>query len=535
MLLWLLLSAVGGAQERHNFLAINGPLNDDAGPYYFVAQGDSANAFMLATPFAHATGLSVAYDSNQRELSFSAGIRRVVIDATSDIHAGLVRRPGVVRYDGGSLESPSAIIIDGAAYVPITPIVAALGGDSAWFAGPRVITIDLPDPTAGVYLEAPRIGVTDGVTRVAIDLPHAHPYQVAVNGSSLAILLPGVNAPDFSRALTDDPNLHRVDFTILGGVVALVVHTRHTLHASGLGYRVGTVPREQRDTVYIDFAPSAVGQAATPMRDGATALPPTSPPAAAAATTAATAAAPAAAATAPSTVGVAPRRATVVIDAGHGGRDPGAITSWATEKAVVLNVALMLTARLEAAGVEVILTRDNDTFLSLQERSTFATTDRTIFISIHANGADNRNANGIETFIFGRQLDPALLARAITENGGGDIGAARTAEAARIADDAVGVGEIVRQNQLNNSRNLAELVQSQLVEATGAVDRGVKQNLFYVIRNSRIPAILVELGFVTHAEEGRLLMQRDYQTKLANALADAVLEFLNNGGMIAAN
>jgi N-acetylmuramoyl-L-alanine amidase len=364
-----------------------------------------------------------------------------------------------------------------------------------------------------VQLAAPRIGLTDGVSRVAIDLPSGHPFQVAVNGSALALVLPGVHVAAFARALDDDPNVAAVAYQMLDGVVALVVRTRHPLAPSGVGYRVG----QWGDTVYVDFAPDLRGAAATPMADGEVGGPP--PPQQ----------------PHPAPVAVAeatPRRYTVVIDAGHGGHDPGAVADWAFEKDVVLTVALRVKAQLEAEGVHVILTRDDDTFLSLQERSTFATTDRNIFVSIHANGADSGAAQGIETFVFGRPLDPGQVERAIRENGGGDVGAARTAEAERIATDIA--GDILRETQLNYSMNLADLVQERLVGSTGAHDRGVRQNLFYVIRNSRIPAILVELGFITHPEEGRRLTEAEYQAQLADALADGILTFLHNGGTLAA-
>jgi N-acetylmuramoyl-L-alanine amidase len=511
LLLWL--AGAAWAQERHNFLAINGAVQDAAGPYYFVAYGDSGNAYVRAAAFAAAAGLEIHFDAPSKRLTFTAGIRRVVIDATADVREGLVKRPAIVRYDGGELDSPMAILIDGVAYVPITPIVAALGGDSDWHADARVITVDLPDPAAGVQLAAPRIGLNDGVTRVAIDLPSGHPFQVAVNGAALALVLPGVHVTAFSRALEDDPNVAAVAYEMLDGVVALVARTRHPLAPSGVGYRVG----QWGDTVYVDFAPDLRGAAATPMADGEIGGPP--PPQQ----------------PLPAPVAVAeavPRRYTVVIDAGHGGHDPGAVAAWAFEKDVVLSVALRVKAQLEAEGVQVILTRDGDTFLSLQERSTFATTDRNIFVSIHANGADSGAAHGIETFVFGRPLDPGQVERAIRENGGGDVGAARTAEAERIAADIA--GDILRETQLNYSMTLAELVQDRLVGSTGANDRGVRQNLFYVIRNSRIPAILVELGFITHPEEGRRLTEAAYQASLADALADGILTFLRNGGTLAA-
>ena len=516
----LVLLALGaaGAQERLNFIAVNGDLNDEVGPYYFIAHGDSSNAYMRAAAFARAAGLRLDFDDASKRLVFSDGVARVSIDATADIADGLRKRPGAVVYGGGSIESPLAILVAGVSYVPVTPIVAALGGESDWHAQARVITIDLPDPDAQVQVSAPRTGLTDGVSRVALDVPPGHPYQVAVNGNALALLLPGVRAPDFARSV-DDPNLRSVAFELIDGVVALVVRTSFPLAADGRGFTVGQLERDGHDVLYVDFGPTVSGSAATPMADGVVA------PAAAGG-------AAAAAPVTPQPVAQStPRRYTVVLDAGHGGRDPGAVAAWGTESAIVLSVALELRRLLEARGVHVIMTRDDDTYLSLPQRSTFATTDRNLFVSLHANAADNRSANGIETWVFGQPLDPGLIALAILENGGGDVGATRTAEAAAVASDIA--GDILRETQLNNSLSLANVVQDRLVRSTGAVDRGVRQNLFYVIRNSRIPAILVEIGFVSHTEEGRRLTQRDYQRTIASALADGIMEYLENGGMIA--
>lgn len=512
--LWGLLTGLSMAQERHNFLAINGTLNDEAGPYYFIAWGDSGNAFMRATPFAQAIGWGVDYDANRRVVVFSSGVREVTIDATSDVATGLVKRPDTVRYAGGSLDSPMAILVGGVAYVPITPVVAAVGGDSGWHAAAQVVTVDVAEASSGVQLSAPRTGLNDGISRVAIDLPNGQPFQVAVNGSALALLLPGASAPAFARGMDDDPNLRSVAFEVMEGMAALVVRTRHGLDASGVGYKVDRIPRGDSTTVFVDFGPNLIGNPATPMADGETQanLSPQAPVLA-------------------PVVEAQPLRYSVVIDLGHGGHDGGATRSWASEKEIVLSVGLMLKARLEAAGVEVIMTRTTDVFLTLEDRSNFATTDRNIFVSIHANGSESAQAQGIETFVFGQPLEAREIQRAIQENGGGDVGAARTAEAANIAADIA--GDILRETQLNYSRTLATLVQNNLVSATGAVDRGVKQNLFFVIRRTRIPAILVELGFVSHPEEGRRLTDTAYQTQLADALSTAILEFLRNGGSLA--
>ncbi|TVR86287.1 MAG: hypothetical protein EA416_15640, partial [Trueperaceae bacterium] len=409
------LLALGSAlaQERHNFIAINGELIDAIGPYYFISHGDSGNAYMRAAAFASAAGLRLEFDDASKRLVFSDGVANVTIESTADVGAGLMKRPGVLNYGGGSMESPMAILVDGVSYVPITPIVAALGGESDWHAQARVITIELPDPDAQVKLAAPRTGLTDGVSRVALDVPAGHPYQVAVNGSTLAVLLPGVRAPAFARDLVDDPNVRSVAFELIDGVVALVVRTTFPLAAAGSGFRVGQIPRDAHDVLYIDFAPALNGDAATPMADGvvSTEAPPRAP-------------------ASRSVAQSSPRRYTVVLDAGHGGRDPGAVAAWGTEAEIVLAVSLKLKALLEAQGVHVIMTRDDDTYLSLPQRSTYATTDRNLFVSLHANAADNRSANGIETWVFGQPLDPKNIELAILENGGGDVGATRTAEAA---------------------------------------------------------------------------------------------------------
>ncbi|MFA7461420.1 MAG: N-acetylmuramoyl-L-alanine amidase, partial [Trueperaceae bacterium] len=287
------------------------------------------------------------------------------------------------------------------------------------------------------------------------------------------------------------------------------VRTAFELSATGQGFRLGEVDKGSTRTIYVDLAPSLVGAAVT-----ALAQPEPAP------------------AQAPIALAAAPQqRQIIVIDAGHGGRDPGANSSYATEKYVVLSVALKLKTLLEREGIEVILTRSDDTFLSLQERSLFSSSDRNLFISIHANSVSSAGPAGIETWVFGEPLNPSLLERAIRENGGGAEGQALTEEARQAASSLA--ADILREAQLNYSLTLAETVQRNLVAATGANDRGVRQNLFYVIRHARIPAILVELGFVSNPDEGRKLASDAYQQTLAQALADGVLEFLRGGGLSA--
>lgn len=510
-LLLLLSFAIAGAQMPANYLAVDGELVGEAGPFYFTEYGDTSNAFAKALPLAQAMGLTVDYLAAEKVLLFSDGFRTARVAATSDVAAGLPKRGGAISVsppiaEGGSLASPLALLVDGVSYVAIAPIAKAFEAEADWVAHLQLVTVDTA-ARLGYAIARPRTGLTDGVSRVAVDIPADAVYDVATDGNALLLTFPGARAEEGSLQVNDG-NLTAVTVTNGAGFVRLALRTRHPLSADGNGFKVGEVAKGAIRTVYVDLAPSLSGA-----------------PVMALAQAAAPAPLPVALTTVPE------QRQVVVIDAGHGGHDPGASSSYATEKWVVLSVALELKALLEREGIEVILTRGDDTFLTLQQRSLFSSSDRNIFVSIHANAADSSKAAGIETWVFGEPLEPGMLDRAISENGGGAEGQALTEEARRAATSLA--ADILREAQLNFSMTLAETVQRNLVETTGAVNRGVRANLFYVIRNARIPAILVEVGFVSNPDEGKLLATEAYQKKLAKALADGVLEFLRGGGLTA--
>jgi len=511
-LLLLLLFACAGAQQRLNYLAVDGVLLDTAGPYYFTSHGDSSNAYARAVDLAQAMGLSLNYLESEKVLAFTDGVRTARFIATSDVADGLVKREGVVTVNpavGGAstLASPKVILVDGVSYVAIAPLVKAFEGEAGWNAERRVVTVDTAE-RLGYALPNPRTGKTDGISRVAVDIPADASYDVAADDRTLLITFPGARAQDVILQVADG-NVASVTMVDGGGFVSLVLRTEFDLTAAGSGFRLGEVDKGETRTVYVDLAPSLNGAAVTALAQ------PETPPAPT----------PVALTTVPE------QRRIIVIDAGHGGHDPGASSSHATEKVVVLSIALKLKALLESEGIEVILTRGDDTFLSLQERSLFSSSDRNLFISIHVNATDKPGPSGIETWVFGEPLNPNLLERAIQENGGGSEGQVLTEQARQAASSLA--ADILREAQLNYSLTLAETVQRNLVASTGAIDRGVRQNLFYVIRNARIPAILVELGFVSNPEEGRKLSSNSYQQTLAQALADGVMEFLQGGGLSA--
>lgn len=219
----------------------------------------------------------------------------------------------------------------------------------------------------------------------------------------------------------------------------------------------------------------------------------------------------------------------VIIDPGHGGKDPGTRgPNGLREKDVALAIAVRLAEQLRERGYEVHLTRTKDVLVPLMERPRMANRlkagrPRALFLSIHLNAARNR-ARGFETFILSeartederRVAEMENAAVAYEENGNG----------------ARGLPEL--DQILNNLRNdfylrashaLAEVVQKNLATFHPGPDRGVKQAGLVVLVGAFMPAVLVEVGFMSHPQEAALLGTAAFQRKVANALADAVDEF----------
>lgn len=186
----------------------------------------------------------------------------------------------------------------------------------------------------------------------------------------------------------------------------------------------------------------------------------------------------------------------IVLDPGHGGSDVGAIgPSGVTEKSVSLAVSLKAQKLLTNSGYQVVMTRTTDVDVAapgvsdaveLQARVDKAPPNADIFISVHCNAFSNGNANGMETYHAPTAVQGARLARLLNE-------------------------ELERLGGLNN--------------------RGVKAARFYVMTHSKCPASLIELGFITNPREERLLASNDYQQKLAQAIANAVNRYFNQGGI----
>jgi N-acetylmuramoyl-L-alanine amidase len=219
----------------------------------------------------------------------------------------------------------------------------------------------------------------------------------------------------------------------------------------------------------------------------------------------------------------------IVIDPGHGGHDTGTIGPHGLrEKDLVLDVGLRLKALLERkADADVVMTRHDDTFIPLEERTAIANQKAAdLFISIHANASRDSSARGIETYYLNFTSDPHALEVAAREN----------ASSTESVHELQGlVKKIVLTEKITESRDLAADVQrsvyTTLMKAGAREDnRGVKRAPFVVLIGANMPSILAEISFVTNPRDERLLKRPEYRQKIAEALYRGIQHYTRNLG-----
>lgn len=215
---------------------------------------------------------------------------------------------------------------------------------------------------------------------------------------------------------------------------------------------------------------------------------------------------------------------TIVIDPGHGGKDPGALGDGVIEeKGIVLSISKRLKEILTAKGYSVLMTRETNRFIPLKERTQFATRHKAdLFLSIHANASESPQANGIETYY----LDVSS-----TDKASEQIAARENANSGYSIQELESLLQgIIQESKSEDSRRLAAHVQQKLAQATGAVDRGVKHARFVVLIGTKVPAILIETGFLSNPTERQKLATTAYQSKVAAAIAEGIDDFLGKTG-----
>ena len=214
----------------------------------------------------------------------------------------------------------------------------------------------------------------------------------------------------------------------------------------------------------------------------------------------------------------------IVIDAGHGGHDPGTIgRGGLQEKELVLDVALRLERLVrQDLGADVVLTRATDVFIPLEERTAIANSrGADLFLSIHANSSRNASARGIETYFLNFAQDPHAEAVAAREN---------AISPATLKDLQNLVKAITLNSKIDESRDFAAAVQEHMVAGVrrqhGVRDRGVHTAPFYVLIGANMPAVLAEIAFVSNPEDEKRLKAGEYREVIARSLLSGVKSYL---------
>ena len=216
---------------------------------------------------------------------------------------------------------------------------------------------------------------------------------------------------------------------------------------------------------------------------------------------------------------------TIVIDAGHGGKDPGAVGYRGTkEKDIALDVAKRLEKKLSKnMKVKIVMTRDEDIFLRLSERTKIANENNgSLFISIHTNAAEDRRASGFETFLIGQNKNEAAVRVAARENAVLEL---EGSTGKKLTDEDLIKATIAQSAFASKSELFASLVQKEIKKRVQSKDRGVKQAGFYVLMGASMPNVLVELGFISNPSEEKKLRSPQYRDQLATAIYRAVEEY----------
>jgi N-acetylmuramoyl-L-alanine amidase len=227
----------------------------------------------------------------------------------------------------------------------------------------------------------------------------------------------------------------------------------------------------------------------------------------------------------------------VVIDPGHGGRDPGTIGVAGTrEKNVTLAIAKQLADRLRReSDIEVVLTRDRDTLIAFADRPRAAQlrgreTVPDLFVSIHANSMPRKphSARGFETYFLAIARTDEALQVALRENA--SIQFEDDDSQAALSPVEYMLTELQSTANLQESRTLATSINRSMAATLSTPDLGVKQGPFQVLVGATMPAVLVEVGYLSNRAEERQLRSSSYQAKIADALADAVVDYLADYG-----
>jgi len=214
----------------------------------------------------------------------------------------------------------------------------------------------------------------------------------------------------------------------------------------------------------------------------------------------------------------------IVIDPGHGGKDPGAISpTGLMEKDITLSVAKLLRKRLKKEGFEVFLTREKDVFIPLEERTAFANRKKAdLFLSLHVNSNTKKSVRGIETYFLNLTTDSSAIEVAAREN---------ATSSKSISDLQLIIDDLMLNSKINESSKFASCLQKSIISSVSSIDYrgkdlGVKQAPFFVLLGAQMPSVLLEIGFITNSKDRRLMTKKSYQNVLIDGIAKGINKYI---------
>ncbi|MFL3006414.1 MAG: N-acetylmuramoyl-L-alanine amidase [Candidatus Neomarinimicrobiota bacterium] len=217
---------------------------------------------------------------------------------------------------------------------------------------------------------------------------------------------------------------------------------------------------------------------------------------------------------------------TIVLDAGHGGKDPGAIGKFGTkEKDVALDITMRTGSLLEKSGIKVVYTRDEDVFIPLLDRTKIANdANGKLFVSIHANANQNRKIQGFETYLLRPGKSEDAIEVASRENSVIKLEDV-TDQYENLSGENLIMATMAQSTFMKESEDLASIIQIELDKKLDTPNRGVKQAGFYVLIGASMPNALVEVGFLSNPNEEKMLKQSRHKQKIAEAIYYAIKSF----------
>ena len=450
-----------------------GTLRTSTGDHPFTYIEQSGQTYVSAEQVAAALGGTLTPDSNGFKVAIGSNVAAFGPDS----------RYGVIRDDLIEMPVP-AIVVEGKPYVPWQFFQGMLAKtaslDVAWDAAARVLsTRPLTRDAVSVQVSVANV---EGISKIVLTLSAQAEYGILKEPDAYVVRFKAPVRAPFPEQAYEDPYIAKVTFT--GSDLRIQLTAADVV---GDAYQLDDPPR-----IVLDLRKAAAPTPGAPLP-----LPGFRPPA------------------------DVPGIRTIVIDPGHGGKEVGAVgPGGLLEKDVTLAVARKLAASLASkTGARIVMTREDDSLVSLDQRTAVANQYKAdLFLSVHMNSAVVKDAKGSETYYLSLEASDELAKKAAeTENA--------SAAADSSSDLKMILWDLAQQAYIDESSRFAQAIQEELNAATSVANRGVKQAPFKVLVGATMPAALVEVGFISNAQEETKLQSDAFQSLMVEAITRAVVRY----------